>query len=362
MNLKKPAALLLAALSAGTLLTGCSLMKIEGKILTKEEVLSGEETSDARFVRSVSLHDIRYNLYDDHAEMIGFLSSYSASVLSVPRVVENKTVTAVNPTGYIPESLTSVTFEDCVTYIGDEAFRGFTNLRSVTIPESVTHIGAHAFEGTAWMTSMQAENPLVMVNSILINGQKATGEVSVRSGVTCIADGAFEGNRSITAVSLPGSVYVIGDRAFASCEGMTKVSFGMNPSLVKIGALSFQNTPLTTVKLPAKVETLGAAAFAGCEELTRVDLPGALTSIGDKTFYDCASLETVEFPMSVTEIGEAAFGYCTSLKSATVFNRECKICTDDDTFGTNPDFVLYGRKDSTAQAYATACGYAFKAY
>ena len=361
MNLKKPAAALLAALFAGTLLTGCSLMKLEGKTLTKEEVLSGYETSDARFVRSVSLHDIRYNLYEDHAELIGFLSSYQETRLSVPRVVEKKPVTAISPTGYIPESLTSVTFEDCVTYIGDEAFRGFTNLRSVTIPESVTHIGAHAFEDTTWMTERQSEDPLVLVNSILINGQKATGEVSVRSGVTCIADGAFEGNRSITAVSLPGSVYMIGDRAFASCEGMTKVSFGMDPSLVKIGVFAFQNTPLTTVKLPAKLETLGAGAFAGCEELTRADLPGALTSVGEKAFYDCSSLESVEFPMSVTEIGDAAFDYCTNLKAATIFNRECMLGSGD-TFGSNPDFVLYGRKDSTAQAYATACGYTFKTY
>ncbi|MCR4647063.1 MAG: leucine-rich repeat domain-containing protein [Oscillospiraceae bacterium] len=363
MNLKKPAALLLAAVSACLLLSGCgSLKKLEGKSLTKEELLSGYQTSEARFIKSVALHDIRYNLYEDHAELIGFLSTYNTAVLTVPRVVENKTVTAINPKGYIPDCLDSVTFEDCVTSIGDEAFRGFTSLRAVTIPESVSHIGAHAFEDTTWMTAKQSEDPLVVVNSILINGQKAAGEVSVRSGVTCIADGAFEGNKTITGVSLPGSVYVIGNSAFSGCKGMAKLRFGMDPSLVMIGDGAFSYTPLTTIKLPAKVETLGAGAFAGCDELARVDLPGALTSIGETAFYNCASLKTIELPMNVSSIGKLAFYGCNDLTSAFVFNRECDICTSDDTFGSNPDLVLYGRKDSTAQAYATACGYTFIAY
>ena len=54
--------------------------------------------------------------------------------------------TIVKKAFYDCERLTSVTFPNSVTEIGDYAFKGCSNLISITIPDSVTKIGDRIFE------------------------------------------------------------------------------------------------------------------------------------------------------------------------------------------------------------------------
>ena len=99
-------------------------------------------------------------------------------------------------------SLTSVTFGNGVTNIGDATFFGCGGLTSVTIPGSVTNIGGLAFEGCTSLTN-----------------------VTIGSGVTSIGSWAFEGCGSLTSVIIPGSVTYIGDYAFSGCLSLSTAFF-----------------------------------------------------------------------------------------------------------------------------------------
>ena len=164
-----------------------------------------------------------------------------------------------------------MTFDDDVTKIGYEAFRGCTSLTSVTIGDSATKIGEYAFGYCDSLTS-----------------------VNIPDSVTTIGNSAFYGCDSLTSVNIPDSVTTIGGYVFYSCTSLKSVTIG--DSVTKIGY----------------------AAFAYCNSLTSVNIPDSVTTIGNHAFYCCTSLTSVNIPDSVTEIGAEAFSYCDSLTSVTI--------------------------------------------
>ena len=87
-----------------------------------------------------------------------------------------------------------MTFDDDVTTIGYEAFRGCTSLTSVNIPDSVTTIGEDAFANCTSLTS-----------------------VTIGDSVTTIGNYAFCYCTSLTSVNIPDSVTTIGENAFSGC-------------------------------------------------------------------------------------------------------------------------------------------------
>lgn len=75
-----------------------------------------------------------------------------------------------------------VTIPDCVTSIGDGAFRGCKNLTSITIPDGVTSIGYSAFDGCENLTS-----------------------ITIPDSVTSIGNWAFDGCENLTIHAPAGS-------------------------------------------------------------------------------------------------------------------------------------------------------------
>ena len=122
--------------------------------------------------------------------------------------------------------MTSVTFPNSVTSIGDSAFHYCNWLTSVTIPDNVTSIGGGAFWDCSGLTS-----------------------VTIGNGVTSIGEGAFWSCRGLTSVTIPSSVTSIGYWAFKGCEHLTSVT--IPASVTSIGEDAFDYTALTTVHVAA---------------------------------------------------------------------------------------------------------------
>lgn len=87
--------------------------------------------------------------------------------------------------------LTSVSFPDTLTYIGEAAFISATHLESVDIPGSVKEIGLAAFDECMNMTS-----------------------VTFHEGLETIGGYAFEYCDVLASVVLPSTVKYIGEYAF----------------------------------------------------------------------------------------------------------------------------------------------------
>jgi len=109
-------------------------------------------------------------------------------------------------------------------------------------------------------------------------------------------------------------------------------------------------------------------------DATEVEIPSEIdgvpvTTIGSNAFAQCDNLKIITLPESVSSIGRHAFAYCENLRKIAVENPDCEIYDSAETIYSSENYyleniyiyegVIYGVKNSTAQAYAEKYGYTF---
>ena len=171
------------------------------------------------------------------------------------------------------KNLSSITFSDSVTSIGQRAFTG-NGLREVSCGSGLTSIGEHAFAGNYNLSALTIPN------------------------VTTIEEGAFQNCSGLTSLVLPDTLTTIGSNCFNNCKSLTNVHLSNN--LTTIGGQSFYgNTSLTSINIPNSVATIGIFAFAGCSAMTAVTIGSGITSIGDSAFNGCSGLTSITINATV---------------------------------------------------------------
>lgn len=207
--------------------------------------------------------------------------------------------------GYSPfynkNKLTSFTFGDEVTVIGENLLFNCSSVASVTIPESVAEIGKSAFMYCGSLTS-----------------------IIIPAGVNTLNESTFEGCESLSSVTIPSSVARINSGAFFGCSKLASVHIASIEEWCKIdfesssaNPLSYakkfylNDVPVTEVAVPSNITEIKDYAFYNyCEELAVVDIPEGVTEIGDSAFYNCSSLTSINVPSSVELIGRNVFENC----------------------------------------------------
>ncbi len=176
--------------------------------------------------------------------------------------------------------------------------------------------------------------------------------------VTGIGAGAFKFNGYVSEVEIPASVEYIDDFAFYGCTYLKSVT--MTDSVVELGTGVFENcTVLENVKLTTAIEKLPAYLFLNCKALKSVAIPEKVTEIGEGAYMGCTSVTEVTVPASVKNIGDCAFYGMTALTKATV--PATVETLGQYVFNAAAEgFVLSGKADSAAQAYAVENEYTFE--
>ncbi len=208
-----------------------------------------------------------------------------------------------------PSGITSITFPNTITAIGDHGFPQCQFLTSITIPASVLTIGNYAFESARALVSIDvnsanpnySSNDGVLYNkdqSLLISCPSAkAGSFSIPGSVITIGDYAFGGGGcfNLTSINIPASVTSIGFLAFQNCWNVTAITFTANSSLTTIGHAAFASCGITSITLPASVTTIGDGAFGGCRSLVTISFQGNAPSISLNSFTSAGATRTIYY-------------------------------------------------------------------
>ena len=204
-------------------------------------------------------------------------------------------------------SVRTVTINEGVTSICDDAFSGASNLTSASLPTTLTSIGQKAF--------MNCKNLAMALDF--------TG----MANLNLIGANAFNGCSSATGINLSGleNLQTIGNNAFCNCDGVTQVDLHGTDHLTHIGSYAFENNyNLTTVRLPDTLTQIPVGMFHcnnnGKSQLTTVEFSNweNLEVLGERAFRNCNKLEmdlseTLSKATKVTAIGANTFANCTNL-------------------------------------------------
>ena len=194
------------------------------------------------------------------------------------------TITSINDYLFSNVKMTKVILPDSITYIGESAFYGCTNLKEINIPDSVNYIGSYAFS-------------LTKIKSIVIPEL-----------VQNIFAGTFENCTNLISVTINGNVTSIGDYAFSDCK------------------------LLYNINIPTSLASLGEYTFYNCENLTSILLKEtSVTTFGEQLFGGCINLEEITFPTGLTAIDTTTFDKCDKL-IFTTFDNGCYFGTEANPY------------------------------
>lgn len=247
--------------------------------------------------------NFRFSVIDGEAmtcELTGVVEPAEAYV--IPGSPFGYTVVRV-PEGVFEDDLTvtSVTLPSRIRAIGDNCFRGCSNLATVEIPYYLESLGAQAFFGCDALTEVN------LPASLSIIGEAAFASCSELTDINVSTDNKYYR-------SAEGVLYKGYDTVMQVPAGKTEYTFPEEVLNVQPRAFWGCSKITGQLELPAGLTSLGASAFHGAGFTGDVVLPEGLGLLPESVFEDCSGITAMVMP-GVSRIESDAFAGCTGLRS-----------------------------------------------
>ena len=301
--------------------------------------ISIDESDGAGMFPDFYVGDLQYDYVDRENAMVAFNGIRTDSeMVDIPASVEydgvTYTVVGIAPSALYNEGVSSVSIPSTVTYIGNSAFRGCSQLSEIVIPDGVVSIGQYAFSASG-LVSVDIPDSVTTLDRGAFERCSRLTEISIGSGITELSLDVFASCYSLTSVTIPGTVETV-DGSFHDSSNIRSITIG--DGVKRIERNAFANLPyITSLEIPDSVTYIGPAfsnctgigsvvipdsvvemegTFSGCTSLNQVSFGSGLTTLGNDTFSQCAFTE-VTVPSSIRTLGDA-FSNCISLVDVTI--------------------------------------------
>lgn len=249
-----------------------------------------------------------------------------------------------------------------VTYIGEAAFFGCTNIQSIELPSTVTGLGPAAFgncyalseailnEGLENLPDYVFQNTeltqitipaSVKTMSSLAFFRCSLEDISVNSANPsyCSQNGVlfskdmktlliYPENRQADWYQIPSGVTTVAEYAF---DGASVSEVVIADTVTALGDGAFADSEISTLEIPDSVTSIGEYLCEGCAYLEKARIGKGLTALSYRTFAECSSLTDVDLGENLTDLDRLAFAYCRSLSEITIPPKVTEI--KNGTFG-----------------------------
>lgn len=201
-----------------------------------------------------------------------------------------------------------------VKEIYKNSFKDATNVESLVIPDSIEFIGQDAFKGCSNLKAVYYKGTIKNWCNIKMENEYSN---PMYYGADFYMLDSKNEYYKVTKINLPVTIDTIEKYQFIGCNSLVELNAPYNTKYIEVGA--FKNCiNLTSVELSNTVKFISDNAFENCTSLTNIQVSTGLTMIGSEAFLGCTNLETIELPESLLNIKERAFKNCKSLKSINI--------------------------------------------
>ena len=193
----------------------------------------------------------------------------------------------------------TINIGDSVQRIPANFARGINGLTTITIENNVTSIGNNAFENCSNLLNLNFnaincgdfssdanEHPFYYCPIVTIN---------IGDSVQRIPANFARGLSELTSVTIGNSVTLIGCYAFHNCTSLSTLNFnaincsGFTPYI----STPFSSCPITIINIGESVERIPEYFTYNISSLTSIIIPNSVTSIGNYAFYSCKGLTSI---------------------------------------------------------------------
>ena len=132
--------------------------------------------------------------------------------------------------------------------LGDDAFRGLSNLSSIKLPKDLVRIGSYMFSNCGGLKTITMGNSVKSIGSYAFQYCSALKEIKLPPTLQTIGKNAFFVCRALAEVRLPSSILSVAESAFSDCNAIKNVyTYTIEPTSIAESTFSttaFQNATL----------------------------------------------------------------------------------------------------------------------
>jgi hypothetical protein len=205
-------------------------------------------------------------------------------------------------------------FPTSVKSIGVKAFLSNTSLECGAVVDSLEFLGNRAFEYSTIRYFDGGNSPLTLIDECTFFECPKLTYVIMPAGLETLNKEVFKSSKALKSVTFNDKIEIIKSSVFEGCSGLEEVINGFPDSLKEIGVRAFYGTSSLKSDLVANnLETIGNRAFTQ-SGLPSFDFEKSNVKIlYINTFYECKSMTNVALSLTLEEIEESCFFKCTSL-------------------------------------------------